>query len=126
MENSSKPAFEDPALKAASTRSCSKCTCPLHLRHRIGELLGRTGPRGSKRHSDTAPMSSIRWRWTPVYSGIALAAVLLIVVGIVSLVLSRSTQALPSALQAAVIDRHDQCASHGSHRGPGVPRGFCA
>lgn len=69
-------------------------------------------------------MSSIRWRWRPVYSGIALAAALLIVVGIVSLVLSRSSQALPSALQAAVIDRHDQCASHATHVGPGVPQDF--
>jgi hypothetical protein len=123
MENSPKPVFEDPALKAALARSCSKDGCPLHLRQRIGQLFGKTEA-SENDSAESMRMSSIGWRWKPIHSGLALAAVLLIVVGVVGIVLSRSSQALPSSLQTAVITRHDLCTQNPTHTEPGIPQNF--
>ena len=122
MENSPKPVFDEPALKAALLRSCGKQGCPLHLRQRIGQLFGRS--EANSEPVGDIPMTSAAWRWKPIHSGLALAAVLLIVVGVVGIVLSRSSQALPSSLQIAVINRHDLCTQMPTHTEPDVPQNF--
>jgi hypothetical protein len=90
----------------------------MRLRRRIGEVLG------SGQTDGDSTISAVSWRWRPIHSALALAAVLLVVVGIVSIVLSRLPQALPTNLQAAVITRHDLCAQHAKHVDPKVPQDF--
>jgi hypothetical protein len=123
MENSPKPVFDDLALKAALLRCCGKQECPLHVRQRMGQLFRRREFNQDGSVSEIS-MDLVAWRWKPIHLGLALAAVLLIVVGAVSVVLSRSPQALPNKLQLAVIARHDSCAQFPTHVGSNVPQNF--
>ena len=129
------PIFEDPALKLALARAIPSFKTPEHLRDRIILAL-KTG--------DATPMPPVPMReihtphtvansygqmrihpqtmaangWSTLLPGMAIAASMLISIGLMAFFLSGSAQAMPKTFEAAAIARHDECCGAPDHHLP--------
>lgn len=120
MENVDVPIFEDPTLKAALRRHyrCDEC-CPAHVRDNIAMLFGEM-----KSPPTTSMRPGVHW-WRSHGPSLAIAASMLVAIGVVTLTLSHSAHAVPTRLQTAACFRHDSCSSlHIKHVTPQVPQSF--
>ena len=117
--------FDDPALKAAIRRAWAGEQCPPEVRQRIDAAYGRASASSLKIESGRPKLLG-----NLMFFGWALAAVMLIVVGIVfhfhpdkTGQLTRPVAlALPASLADQLIARHDECCKDPDHHMPGLPR----
>jgi hypothetical protein len=65
--------------------------------------------------------TTTRW-WASSRPRLAVAAGMLVAIGAVTLLLARSSQAVPESLQIAAVTRHDRCCQHATHRSPEIPQ----
>lgn len=129
------PIFEDPALKLALARAITPTKTPEHLRGRILLVL-KTGddasvplvPVREVHIPHTAANSNGQMRihpqtmaangWSTLLPGMAIAASMLISIGLMAFFLSGSAQAMPKTFEAAAVARHDECCGAPDHHLP--------
>ncbi len=136
MKYSDELIFEDPALKLALKRAVPVLKTPEHLRDRI-RLALKEGDETpilpmvvGGNHAFAVPngLSSGTMRinpqtmsangWSTMLPGLAIAASMLVTIGLTAFFLSGSAQAMPKVFEAAAIARHEHCCGAPDHHLP--------
>ena len=125
--------FEDPLLRRAVGRVFPAVKAPDSLRNRImlamkaveHEKTVVPAPRGINSTPHAVDLGSGTMRihpqamttsnWSTMLPGMAIAASMLISIGLMIFFLSSSAQAMPEKFQAAAVARHDQCCQASDH-----------
>ncbi len=128
--------FEDPALKRAVSRVFPAMKVPEALRNRIVAamkatedertvmpvaVVGNHSPHAIDSASGTMrihPQAMTTSGWSTMLPGMAIAASMLISIGLMVYFLSSSAQAMPEKFQAAAVARHDGCCKASDHHLP--------
>ena len=135
MSQQDGPIFDDPALKGAMRRCFSGEQAPSALRERIAQAVvtearaatvAVTSPQRSPILSTGTmrlnPTSASPATLSTLLSSVAIAASMILAIGSIALILSRSSQTLPSKFEAAAIARHDGCCAAPDHHNPTMPQ----
>ena len=134
MSDFSTQNFDDPALKEALRQNFSGVKTPEGMRARIAariasEAGGSKSGNGTTSHSMriTAPVDhTITMGFSAQIPGFAIAACMLIAVGLAGIFMSQSPQKLNATFANGAIARHDECCGAPDHHNPAVPHSSLA
>ena len=133
MSQQDGPIFEDCELKAALRRCLCNEQAPAPLRERIAQAVATqaatiaTTPLAPSPILSTGtmrlnPTSASPATFSTLLPGLAIAASMILAIGSIALILSRSSQTLPHQFEAAAVARHDGCCEAADHHNPTMPQ----